>query len=85
LRPSSENFQNKLDEIFDFAQEHKLISVTVKAGKLHKLLEEVRDGNHRMPICCEVMYKNMKSNDQIISYPPKGKGTTLTIQYFLPR
>ena len=85
MKPTSEDFQNKLEEIFIFACQYKLVSVTVKAGHLHNLVEKITDGDHRMPVCCDVMYKNMNSNDIVISSPPKGKGTTLTIQYFFPR
>ncbi|MDY6873347.1 MAG: HNH endonuclease [Chloroflexota bacterium] len=85
MKPTREDFQSKLDEIFTVTKKFNLISVTIKAGNLHNLIEKVKDGDHRMPVCCDVMYQNMKPNDIVVSSPPKGKGTTLTIQYFLPR
>jgi len=42
------------------------------------------DSNHRMATCCSAMYGRMDSDsgDEVISAPPKGKSTTLTIRYY---
>lgn len=71
--PTREDFQNKLNEIFQFAEEHNLIAITVKSGNLHNLVQKVKDGNHRMPICCDVMYQNMKTEDIVVESPTKRK------------
>lgn len=36
-------------------------------------------------ICCDVMYRNLKEEDNIVEKPPTGRGATLTIRYKLPR
>jgi len=38
--------------------------------------------NHRMPICCDVMYDRMKQEDEILFAPQKGKGATVKIRYY---
>jgi hypothetical protein len=40
-----------------------------------------------MPLCCDVMKKNMQRQlgDKILSEPPKGYGTRLEIRYVFPR
>ena len=81
----TEVFQKELDEIFAFAEKKKLHAVTIKSGNLHRVVGEYPGTDHRMPICCDVMYKNKNSDDQIISAPPKGKGASLTIEYHFPR
>ena len=62
-------------------------SVAVKAGDLHKQVGGYPEpkGNHRMPICCEVMRKEMGIRDEIMHSLQKGKGASLTIRYDLPR
>jgi hypothetical protein len=38
-----------------------------------------------MPVCCDAMYGEQREGDQVITAPPRGKGTSLTIRYVLPR
>ena len=62
-------------------------SVAVKAGDLHKQVGGYPEpkSKHHMPICCEVMYHEMGNRDEIMHSPQKGKGTSLTIRYDLPK
>ncbi len=78
-------FQDYLNNIFLNAEKKGLKSIEVKAGDLHKMAGGYPGPNHRMPVCCEVMYQNMKEKDELVSKPPKGKGASLTIRYTLPR
>jgi 5-methylcytosine-specific restriction protein A len=56
--------------------------VDVNSGDLHRQVGGYPGRNHRMPVCCEVMYGKMKGDDAVLSAPPKGKGASLTIRYF---
>jgi 5-methylcytosine-specific restriction protein A len=62
--------------------------VDIRAGTLHGHLGGYPagpGGNHRMPVCCEVMKRLMTSRDRILSAPRSGQGASLTIRYSLPR
>jgi 5-methylcytosine-specific restriction protein A len=83
--PKSEDFQAALDKIFEESMRNKLKSITVVSGELHRKVGGYPGSNHRMPICCSVMKKNIKKDDKIIYEPPSGKGATLKIEYKLPR
>ena len=83
--PTSDDFQKELDSIFAFAEGKLLIAVVIKSGDLHRLVGDYPGADHRMPICCAVMRKNMKNGDEVLSEPPSGAGATLTIKYQFPR
>lgn len=59
--------------------------VEINSGDVHRALGGYPGRDHRMPVCCDVMYAEMTSSDEILSAPPKGKGAALTIRYLLPR
>jgi hypothetical protein len=59
--------------------------VDINSGALHRKVGGYPGTNHRMPACCDVMYAEKQSGDEIMSRPPKGKGASLTIRYKLPR
>ena len=77
-----EDFQKKLDEIFAWAEKFRLEAVVIRSGDLHALVGNYPGKDHRMPICCEVMKKNMGVKDKIIESPPSGKGANLIIIYY---
>jgi hypothetical protein len=79
--PTSEDFQNALNKIFADAWRNGEPFVDVKAGDLHRVIGGYPGTNHRMPLCCHVMRKNMKEGDEILNQPPKGNGASLVIQY----
>lgn len=83
--PTNEDFQKELENIFGYAATKQLISITVNSGNLHRIVGQYPGPDHRMPVCCNVMEKNMKSEDEIISSPPKGQGASLEIRYKFPR
>ncbi|MDR2590443.1 MAG: hypothetical protein LBC71_05605 [Oscillospiraceae bacterium] len=58
--------------------------IDLVSGDIHRAVGGYPSKNHRMPICCEVMYSRMRSNDIILYAPPKGKGATLKIRYYNP-
>ncbi len=82
---SSKEFENALIEIFQDAQKDGLSSVNVTSGELHRKLGGYPSSNHNMPGCCSVMSRIMESDDEVLDEPLKGKGSTLTIKYSLPR
>lgn len=56
--------------------------IDLNSGQIHREVGGYPGNNHRMPVCCEVMYKNMKGTDYVLSAPPKGNGASLNIRYF---
>lgn len=84
-QPGTAEFQVALDNIFLMAEEQGLTAVAVKSGNLHRLVGDYPRRNHRMPLCCHVMRKNMSYDDEILNEPPKGQGVNLEILYRLPR
>ena len=85
MPPNAQDFQNELNTIFKLAKQQAKPYIDVKSGDLHRLVGGYPKRNHRMPLCCAVMKKNMKSGDQILQQPPSGQGATLIIRYKLPR
>ena len=79
------DFQKELDKISEVAQSQRTLHVDVKSGDLHRRVGGYPGRNHRMPLCCEVMKRNIKQGDQILQQPPSGQGATLIIRYKLPR
>lgn len=53
--------------------------IELTSRDIHKDLKLVR----RMPTVCDAMYKLKKPTDIIIYSPPKGKGSSLCIRYYL--
>jgi len=82
---TTKQFHNQLHDIFTHAEERGDWFVKVNAGDLHRMVGGYPGTNHRMPMCCGVMYDEMKADDKILAAPPKGKGASVTIQYRLPR
>jgi 5-methylcytosine-specific restriction protein A len=82
---SKEDFQSKLGIIFDTVTSLGLSFIYLKSGDLHRSVGGYPGPDHRMPICCNVMYQAMRNEDEIIEKPPKGKGANLVIKYMVPR
>ena len=56
--------------------------IELTSGNVHRDVGGYPGRNHRMVICCDVMYKRMAGNDEVISAPPSGKGATVTVRYY---
>ena len=82
--PNSYDFQEELSKLFRDAKTIGKHYADVNSGELHRRIGRYPGRNHRIPLCCEVMKKNMKMGDRILEQPPKGKGASLTIRYKLP-
>jgi len=85
LPPTAQDFQNELEKWLETAQREGKSYLDVISGELHRAVGGYPGQSHRMPVCCEVMRKNMKPGDQVLQEPPKGKGASLTIRYNLSR
>ncbi|MFZ2313124.1 MAG: GIY-YIG nuclease family protein [Methylobacter sp.] len=59
--------------------------VDILSGELHREIGGYPEKGHSMPVCCSVMWREMKAGDEVLAAPPKGKGATLRIRYLLPR
>ncbi|PKL62234.1 MAG: hypothetical protein CVV31_07175 [Methanomicrobiales archaeon HGW-Methanomicrobiales-2] len=82
---TANNFRQELADLFSNAQGAGRTSIEVNSGELHRSLGGYPGPNHRMPVCCDVMYQEMRDGDRILNAPEKGKGASLTIRYKLPR
>lgn len=82
---SSGDFRAELLARFNRGKERNASFVEVTSGDIHRSVGGYPRADHRMPVCCDVMYAEMGARDEIIAAPPKGKGATLTIRYHLPR
>jgi hypothetical protein len=82
---TKQDFESQLASIFGKISPTGLSFIDVKAGDLHRIVGDYPGPNHRMPVCCDVMYDAMNSGDEILNQPPKGKGANLVIRYYLPR
>lgn len=83
--PTAADFQTALDEKFQTATQESRSYIDVISGDLHRRVGSYPQRNHRMPVCCDVMQRNMHGGDHIVAQPSKGKGATLTVRYRLPR
>ncbi|RJX29194.1 MAG: HNH endonuclease [Dethiobacter sp.] len=81
MAPTAQDFQSALEEAFKSAQNQGEAYIDIKSGDLHKRVGEYPGSNHRMPVCCDIMKRNMKTADQILQQPPKGQGASLVIRY----
>jgi hypothetical protein len=59
--------------------------VDITSRDLHRSVGGYPGPNHRMPVCCSVMYGFMKPGDIVVDAPPSGQGAKLTIRYRLSR
>jgi hypothetical protein len=81
--PNAKIFRQTLEAMFTEARERGQEYVDVVSGELHAKVGGYPSPNHRMPTCCSVMRQLMKSTDQELSAPPKGRGAELRIRYYM--
>ncbi len=70
---------NHLNNLLEIARKNQLEYLEIVSGTIHKELNL----KSRMPTVCDAMYKLKKEKDEIIYSPPKGRGSTLRIKYFI--
>ena len=83
MQPTAWDFQNQLMAILNAARQSGKPHIDVESGHLHTQVGEHPNSNHRMPVCCEVMRKMMRTGDSIVNEPPSGEGATLMIRYIV--
>lgn len=83
--PSSSDFQIRMERIFEEAESASRMSVEINSGELHREVGGYPGSNHRMPLCCHIMRKNMLPGDVVLQEPPSGQGASVVIRYRLPR
>jgi 5-methylcytosine-specific restriction protein A len=81
----AEAFRAELNSQLSRAEKRGHTHWEINSGELHRKIGGYPGTNHRMPICCDVMYSAQQEGDEVISSPPAGKGAGLTIRYKLPR
>ena len=80
--PNADTFRHALGQVLTSATSSY---IDVNAGELHDLVGTRSGKDSRMPTCCNVMLAAMQNGDTVLVAPPKGRGSTLTIRYVLPR
>ena len=81
----AQDFRDELYRIFAEAHRQGKPYVDVKSSELHERVGVYPKPDHRMPVCCGVMWGEMKSGDEVLYKPPSGQGAKLAIRYKLPR
>lgn len=84
-RLSKRDFQIMLHRVLAEAVNAGETYVDVRAGNLHTRVGGYPARGHSMPTCCSAMRDEIKTGDDVLSEPPKGKGASLFIRYRLPR
>jgi ADP-ribose pyrophosphatase len=82
--PTVADFRNEIETLKKEGRERGKDYIELVSLEIHKRVGLVGK-KHRMASCCIAMYDMMKSDrgDEVISAPPKGKGSTLKIKYYL--
>ena len=83
---TADDFRESLAKLFSDAAAVGRGMVVVRSGDLHRIVGGYPGTDHRMPVCCNVMYAEMVGGvDEILDAPPNGQGASLAIEYLLPR
>ena len=79
-------FTNEIKRMINEAKNKGEVYIDIKAGDLHHSVGgyPAKPGEHHsMPLCCQAMYSLKREEDEVLYAPPKGKGSKLTIRYYL--
>lgn len=85
MKLTADSFRTALHGLLEEAEQLGFVAVDVNSGNLHRRVGGYPSQNHRMPVCCGVMYAEMRGGDTIVSQPNSGKGSSVTIRYVIPR
>jgi 5-methylcytosine-specific restriction protein A len=83
--PTMEAFRNTLHDVLTEAASQGQSRIQIAAKELHRRVGGYPGPDHRMPMCCDVMYEFVRHGDTVVAAPPKRKGASLLIEYVLPR
>lgn len=81
--PKTDDFKTEIERLKTYARAEGKNFIELVSADIHKTVGGYPSKNHRMATCCTTMYSLMKTGDEIISSPPKGKGSSLKIRYYL--
>lgn len=81
--PNKDDFVKEIMKIQQVAKDEGAAYIDIVSGDVHRKLGGYPSTNHAMPTCCDAMYELMKPGDEIIEAPPKGKGATVKVRYYL--
>ena len=65
--PTAEEFRSELRAQLRAAERAGKPSIDINAGELHRKVGDYPGPAHRMPNCCNVMRKEMRGGDSIVS------------------
>ncbi len=82
---NAEDFRTRLERAFEAAAAAGAVAIEIEAGRLHREVGGYPGPDHRMPVCCNVMYGLKEEGDEVLYAPKKGKGASVRIRYVLPR
>ena len=81
--PNKDDFVKEIMKMQQVAKDEGAAYIDIVSGDVHRKLGGYPNRNHAMPTCCDAMYELMKPGDEIIEAPPKGKGATVKVRYYL--
>jgi hypothetical protein len=81
--PNAEDFRQEIKRMRNASRVEGHTFIDIISKDVHRNLGGYPSKDHRMPICCEAMYSMMRPNDNVLYKPPKGKGASLKIRYFI--
>jgi len=76
-------FRKEVERLMIEAKERGCEYIDITSKEVHTNVGGYPGKNHNMPSCCDVMYSMRKKQDEVLEAPPKGKGASLKIRYFL--
>lgn len=80
---NSSDFKSEITRLINDAKKQGEHFIDITSGEVHRNVGGYPSNNHRMPLCCEVMYSMMKDHDEVLYSPLKGKGARLKIRYII--
>lgn len=70
------------DRITDIKAIERIMDGLCDFGDENRFIDLYPGPNHRMPQCCDAMYKMMAGDDEVLSAPPSGKGAYVMVRYY---
>lgn len=85
MAANTQDFRVALNSVLLDALKQGKPYLELTSGELHRTVGGYPGKDHRMPICCDVMRKTMRPSDEVLYEPPKKKGASLRIRYWLKK
>ena len=65
---TSDDFRAALARLFGDAAEAGRDTIVVRAGHLHRIVRGYPGPDHRMPVCCDVMYARSRKVREVAAF-----------------